>query len=82
MSSISSPTAAVKFTSTPLTPYLNRGLEFSKVRAQERRVRLSDRQRIGRDGCVQAILAQFLQLSESDQDEWIDKGVAVLLKQS
>lgn len=82
MSSTSSPMANVKFMSTPLTPYLNRGLEFAKLRAQERNVRLSDRQRIGRDGCVQAILAQFLSLPESDQDKWIDKGVAVLLEKS
>lgn len=72
--------AGLKFMSTPLTPFLNRGLEFAKVRAQERNVRVSDRQRIGRDGCVQAILARFLLLSEEEQDKWIDEGVKTLIE--
>lgn len=69
----------LKYLTTPLVPYLNRGLEMAKLRAQERNVRLSDRQRIGRDGCVQAVLAQFLTMSDEEQDRWIDAGVQVLL---
>jgi hypothetical protein len=63
----------------PLTAFLNRGIEFAKVRAQEKGLRVSDRQRIGRDGCVQAILAQFLTLPEEEQDAWVESGVKVLI---
>lgn len=73
---------SLKYMSTPLTPFLNRGLEFAKVRAQERNVRLSERQRIGRDGCVQAVLASFLLLSEEEQDKWIDDGVKALIERA
>jgi hypothetical protein len=69
----------MKFMTIPLSSFLNRGLEFAKVRAQEKNLRLSERQRIGRDGCVQAIIAQFLTLTESDQDAWIANGVKVLI---
>lgn len=72
----------LKYLTTPLVPYLNRGVEMAKLRSQERNVRLSDRQRIGRDGCVQAVLAQFLTLSDEEQDQWIEDGVAVLLSKS
>jgi hypothetical protein len=77
---MASATGNLKYLTTPLTPFLNRGLEFAKLRAQERNVRLSERQRIGRDGCVQAVLARFLALSEEDQDKWIDDGVAMLIE--
>lgn len=69
----------LKHMTMPLTTFLNRGIEFAKVRAQERNLRVSERQRIGRDGCVQAILAQFLTLPEDEQDKWIENGVKVLL---
>lgn len=72
----------IKFMSTPLTPFLNRGIEMAKLRAQERNLRLSERQRIGRDGCVQAVLARFLTLSEDEQDQWIDEGVKTLVEKS
>lgn len=71
---------SLKHMTMPLTSYLNRGIEFAKVRAQEKNLRISDRQRIGRDGCVQAILAQFLTLSEDDQDKWVENGIKVLLE--
>jgi len=61
---MASASGTMKYLTTPLTPFLNRGLEFAKLRAQERNVRLSERQRIGRDGCVQAVLARFLALAE------------------
>lgn len=70
----------MKLMSTPLTPFLNRGIELAKLRAQERNVRLSERQRIGRDGCVQAVLARFLTMSEAEQDAFIDQGVSILLE--
>jgi hypothetical protein len=69
----------LKHMTIPLIPFLNRGIEFAKVRAQENGLRVTERQRIGRDGCVQAILAQFLTMSESDQDAWIANGVKVLI---
>ncbi len=69
----------LKYLTTPLAPFLNRGLEFAKLRAQENGLRVSERQRVGRDGGVQAILAQFLTMSESDQDAWIANGVKVLI---
>jgi len=75
---MASATGTIKYLTTPLTNPLNRGLEFTKVRAQERGVILSGRQRIGRDGCVQAILARFLLLPEDEQDRWIDEGVESL----
>lgn len=68
-----------KLMSMNLTPFLSRGIELAKLRAQERNLRLSERQRIGRDGCVQAVLASFLTMSEEDQDRFIDKGVETLL---
>lgn len=70
----------MKYLTTPLSPALNRGLEFAKLRAQERNVRLTERQRIGRDGCVQAVLARFLMLSEEEQDKFIDEGVKKLVE--
>lgn len=76
---MASASGTMKYLTTPLTPFLNRGLEFAKLRAQERNVRLTERQRIGRDGCVQAVLARFLALSEEDQDRWIEEGVIALL---
>ena len=79
---MASATGTMKYLTTPLTPYLNRGLEFAKLRAQERNVRLSERQRIGRDGCVQAVLARFLLMSEDDQDKFLDEGVKTLLEKS
>lgn len=79
---MSSAVQGIKFMSTPLTPFLNRGIEMAKLRAQERNVRLSERQRIGRDGCVQAVLARFLALSEEEQDSWIDEGVKTLIEKS
>lgn len=79
---MASATGNLKYLTTPLTPFLNRGLEFAKLRAQERNVRLSERQRIGRDGCVQAVLARFLALSEEEQDKWVDEGVASLMEKS
>lgn len=79
---MASATGNLKYLTTPLTPFLNRGLEFAKLRAQERNVRLSERQRIGRDGCVQAVLARFLALSEEEQDKWVDEGVAALMEKS
>lgn len=79
---MSSAVQGIKFMSTPLTPFLNRGIEMAKLRAQERNLRLSERQRIGRDGCVQAVLARFLTLSEEDQDKWIDEGVKTLVEKS
>jgi hypothetical protein len=72
-------TSNLKYLTTPLVPFLNRGLELAKLRAQESGLKLSERQRIGRDGTIQAILAQFLTLSESDQDAWIANGVKVLI---
>lgn len=77
---MASAVAGLKYMSTPLTPFLNRGLEFAKVRAQERNVRVSERQRIGRDGCVQAVIARFLMMTEAEQDLWIDEGVQVLIE--
>lgn len=79
---MSSAVQGIKFMSTPLTPFLNRGIEMAKLRAQERNLRLSERQRIGRDGCVQAVLARFLTLSEDEQDQWIDEGVKTLVEKS
>lgn len=79
---MASATGTMKYLTTPLTPFLNRGIEFAKLRAQERNLRLSERQRIGRDGCVQAVLARFLTLSEEDQDKWIDEGVKTLVEKS
>lgn len=79
---MSSAVQGIKFMSTPLTPFLNRGIEMAKLRAQERNLRLSERQRIGRDGCVQAVLARFLTLSEEEQDQWIDEGVKTLVEKS
>ena len=70
----------IKYLTTPLPPIINRGLELAKLRAQENNLRLNERQRIGRDGCVQAILFQFLQLPEHVQDEWIDQGVKALIE--
>lgn len=77
---MASASGTMKYLTTPLTPFLNRGIEFAKLRAQERNVRLSERQRIGRDGCVQAVLARFLALSEEEQDRWIDEGVRTLIE--
>lgn len=74
--------SAGKLMSMNLTPFLSRGIELAKLRAQERNVRLSERQRIGRDGCVQAVLAQFLTLSEEEQDRFVDEGVKVLIEKS
>jgi hypothetical protein len=71
-----------KLMSMNLTPFLSRGIEFAKLRAQERNLRLSERQRIGREGCVQAVLAKFLTLSEEDQDKFIDEGVKTLVEKS
>lgn len=65
-----------------LTPFLSRGVELAKLRAQERNVRLKERQRIGRDGCVQAVLARFLTMSEDDQDRFLDEGVKTLIEKS
>lgn len=79
---MASATGTMKYLTTPLTPFLNRGLEFAKLRAQERNVRLTERQRIGRDGCVQAVLARFLSMSEDEQDRFLDEGVTVLLEKS
>lgn len=79
---MASASGTMKYLTTPLTPFLNRGLEFAKLRAQERNLRLSERQRIGRDGCVQAVLARFLTLSEDEQDQWIDEGVKTLVEKS
>ena len=70
---------SLKHMTIPLTIFLNRGIEFAKVRAQEKGLRVSDRQRIGRDGCVQAIIAQFLTLPEEEQDAWVENGVKVLI---
>lgn len=69
-----------KLMSMNLTPFLSRGIELAKLRAQERNVRLTERQRIGRDGCVQAVLARFLSLSEEEQDRFIDEGVKKLVE--
>lgn len=74
--------SSVKLMSVNLPPFLSRGMELAKLRAQERNVRLTERQRIGRDGCVQAVLAQFLSMSEADQDRWIDEGVKLLIDKS
>lgn len=79
---MSSAAQGIKFMSTPLTPFLNRGIEMAKLRAQERNLRLSERQRIGRDGCVQAVLARFLMLSEDEQDKFVDEGVKILVEKS
>lgn len=79
---MASATGTMKYLTTPLTPFLNRGLEFAKLRAQERNVRLTERQRIGRDGCVQAVLAKFLSMSEDEQDRFLDEGVSTLLEKS
>lgn len=72
----------LKYLTTPLPPVLNRGLEMAKLRAQEKNVRLNERQRIGRDGCVQAILFKFLELPEDVQDKWILEGAQSLMSQS
>lgn len=79
---MSSAVGIIKHLTTPITPFLNRGIELVKLRAQERNVRLGGRQRIGRDGCVQAVLARFLTMSEAEQDAFIDEGVAILLEKS
>lgn len=68
----------LKYLTTPLPPLLNRGLEMAKLRAQEKNVRLNERQRIGRDGCVQAILFKFLEMPEEIQDQWISEGAKSL----
>lgn len=78
----SAASSGLKLMSMNLTPYLSRGIELAKLRAQERNVRLSERQRIGRDGCVQAVLARFLMLSEEEQDKFVDEGVKILIEKS
>lgn len=75
---MASVSGTMKYLTTPLSPLLNRGLELAKLRAQERNVRLNERQRIGRDGCVQAVLARFFALPDEEQDKWIDDGVKIL----
>lgn len=74
--------SSARLISLYLTPSLLRGVEFAKLRAQERNLRVTERQRIGREGCVQAVLARFLMMPEDEQDRWIDEGVVKITERS